>query len=179
MYICALTIHSSKFVSSSGVFEHGCEKSQWHDDITQWRNVTSMEGNESLWHFLLRVTRLRIFCLAARPRRISRWCLRFIDSNRLLTETERERRSKGEKKKKITWPVTRIVNHALYFPAYNRAVPEVKIHRWALSLRMPWDNITRHLLHSLWYSYIPVVNDNSILCCHMFSIHLLFLFFLN
>jgi len=119
MYICALTIHSSKFVSSSGVFEHGCEKSQWHDDITQWRNVTSMEGNESLWHFLLRVTRLRIFCLAARPRRISRWCLRFIDSNRLLTETERERRSKGEKKKKITWPVTRIVNHALYFPAYN------------------------------------------------------------
>jgi len=40
-----------------------------HNTMTQ-RGVR--EGNESLWHFLLRVTRLRIFCLAARPRRISR-----------------------------------------------------------------------------------------------------------
>lgn len=82
-----------------------------------------------------------------------------------LTVIDCSLRQKEEKGgERLTWPVTRIVNHAaLYFPTYDGRVPEVKIHRWDLSLRTPRDNIARRLLHSLRHSYIPIVNDNTIL----------------
>lgn len=81
-----------------------------------------------------------------------------------FAETEGERRKKKKKKERdnlASYPNCK--SRGIIFSGLWWAVPEVKIHRWDLSLRVPQDNIARHLLHSLRHSYIPVVNDNSIL----------------
>jgi len=142
-----------------GLFEiHRADASSRRDTATtQWRNVTSVPGNESLRHSYCESTRLRIFRLAARPGRISCRCLRFIDSNRLLVaETERE----SELTRTASHPNCK--SRGIIFSGLQYAASEVKIHRRDLPLRTLQDDITRHL-PPLWHSYIPIVNDNSIL----------------